>query len=182
MLILAWQTFKKFVLNAINNPTRFLIIINTVLVRSTYKSQPHAIFFIIFLAVTSIQSFPQDAKTPVAEAVSPLSEKPKILAGIVAPKQSDFPQNDVDPYSELCTQQLDSLANLDEELEIDKAPPVSPKEKQKEATIVKPQQLEPLDLNQSETKQQLQQQQQQPKLTTPGEWFCAAASRKTVGS
>lgn len=119
--------------------------------------------FLFVLPVTSIQSFPQDAKTPVAETVSPLSEKPKILTNIVAPKESDFPQNEVDPYSELCTQQLDSLANLDEELELDKVPPLSPKEE----VIVKPQQLEPLDLKQNETK--MQQQQQQPKLTTPGQ-------------
>lgn len=126
-------------------------------------------FFFLF-SVTSIQSFPQDAKTPVAETVSPLSEKPKLLTSIVAPRESDFPQNDVDPYSELCTQQLDSLANLEEELEMDKVPPMSPKEKREQQVVVaavKPQQLEPLDLKQnSESKVQ-----QQQKLTTPGEWF-----------
>lgn len=106
-------------------------------------------------------------KTPIVETVSPLSEKPKILTNIVAPRESDFPQNEVDPYSELCTQQLDSLANLDEELEIDKVPPMSPKEKKEEPlAVIKPQQLEPLDLKQNEPKPQ-----QQQKLTTPGQYF-----------
>lgn len=107
--------------------------------------------------MTSIQSFPQDAKTPLAETVSPISEKPKILTSVVAPKQSDFAESEVDPYSELCTQQLDSLANLEEELEMDTTPPVivSPKE----IPVSKPQQL---DLKQNEAKPQ------QQKLTTPG--------------
>lgn len=123
------------------------------------------VLYQLLVLVTSIQSFPQDAKTPVAEAASPLCEKPRILTNVAAPKESDFPQNEVDPYSELCSQQLDSLANLEEDLEVDKLPP-TPKEKKAEAAV-KPQQLEPLDLKQNEPKQQ--------KLTTPGE--CRA--RKT---
>lgn len=101
--------------------------------------------------------------------MSPLAEKQKFATNIEAPKASDFPQNDVDPYSELCTQQLDSLANLDEELEMDNKVPsatiISPKIEKREE-VVKPQQLfEPLDLKQpNETKVQ-----QQQKLTTPGQ-------------
>lgn len=110
--------------------------------------------------MTSIQSFPLDGKTPTAETFSPICERPKIVRQIPAPNQSDFQQNEVDPYSELCTQQLDSLDNLEEELENDSV--VSSKEK---TIVMKPQKLQPLDLKKNEPKQPPQ------KLTTPGEYI-----------
>lgn len=110
-------------------------------------------------SVTSIQSFPLDGKTPTAETFSPIGEQPKIVTQVPPPKFSDFKETDTDPYSELCTQQLDSLGNLEEEPEIEFTPPTK-----KESTA----KLQPLDLKRNEPKPQPPQ-----KLTTPGEYICS---------
>lgn len=105
--------------------------------------------------MTSIQSFPPDGKTPTAETFSPLSEKPKIPMLIPAPKRSDFQESETDVYSELCTEQLDSLDLLgeDPESEIKFTGKVR-------TTNIK---LEPLDLKQNEPKPLPQKN-----TTTPG--------------
>lgn len=104
--------------------------------------------------MTSIQSFVRDDKTPTAEMFSPLSEKPKVLTNIPAPRQSDFAQSDNDPYSELCTQQLDNLDSLEEESDISN---ISSPPKVKSINL----KLQLLDLKENEPPKQ--------KLTTPGQ-------------
>lgn len=106
--------------------------------------------------VTSIQSFPPDGKTPTAETFSPICEKPKTVP-IPAPKKSDFHESETDVYSELCTQQLDSLDFLEEEPE--KEDSLSSKVRNTNIT------LKPLDLKQNEPKPQPQKN-----TTTPGLW------------
>lgn len=105
--------------------------------------------------VTSIQSFPPDGKTPTAETFSPISEKPKTGMSIPAPKKSDFQESETDVYSELCSQQLDSLDFLEEEPE--REDNVTSKVR---STNIK---LQPLDLKQNEPKLQPQKN-----TTTPG--------------
>lgn len=103
--------------------------------------------------VTSIQSLTRDDKTPTAETFSPLGEKPKIITNLPAPKRTDFVQNESDPYSELCSEQLDNLDTLEEVNENISNIPLRPNNVSFK--------LEPLDLKkENETKTQ--------KLTTPG--------------
>ncbi|GLV42585.1 Eps15 homology domain containing protein-binding protein 1 [Carabus blaptoides fortunei] len=67
------------------------------------------------ISVTSIQSLQLDDKTPTAETFSPISEKPKLPNPLPMPKQSDFIQSETDLYSDLCSEQLESLDALEEE-------------------------------------------------------------------
>lgn len=112
----------------------------------------------MLLLVNSIQSLTRDDKTPTAETFSPLSEKPKMPYHIPLPKQSDFNQTETDPYSDLCSEQLEKLDSLEEECENDNVSPPRPKN-----VNIK---LQPLDLKINEPKEPVKPQQQ--KLTTPG--------------
>lgn len=107
-----------------------------------------------YVLVASIQSFPKDDKTPTAETFSPISEKAKIPFKAPAPKQSDFPQAASDMYSELCSEQLENLEELEEETE---TTAVVPPPKIKSFSL----KLQPLDLKENEPPKA-------QKLTTPG--------------
>lgn len=84
-------------------------------------------------------------------------EKPKIITtNIPPPKSSDFFETDTDPYSELCSEQLDNLDEIEEENEnIIKQPP-----RPKSVNL----KLQPIDA----------QKENEPKtqrLTTPGKFY-----------
>lgn len=98
-----------------------------------------------------------DDKTPTAETFSPMGEKPKIPNPLPMPKQSDFIQSETDIYSDLCSQQLESLDTIEEDVPIE--PP--PKIIQPQLPKVKTLNLKPLELKPPELKPQ--------KLATPGQ-------------
>jgi hypothetical protein len=110
----------------------------------------------VFDPVTSIQSFSRDDKTPTAENFSPIAEKPKISTVVPPPRLSDFAENEIDPYSEQCTELLDKLDALEEDVETDSVP--------KPPKTVNPK-LKPLELKEHIDAPKSQQQ----KLTTPGQ-------------
>lgn len=95
----------------------------------------------------------KDDKTPTAETFSPIMDKPKIITNLPPPKSSDFLETDTDPYSELCSEQLDNLEEIEEDNDnITKQPP-----RPKSVNL----KLQPLDVQKEiDSKSQ--------KLTTPG--------------
>ncbi|XP_044750717.1 EH domain-binding protein 1-like protein 1 isoform X2 [Coccinella septempunctata] len=121
------------------------------------------------MSISSMQSFPRDDKTPTAETFSPLGEKlsDKFSSKTPAPKTTDFTQNEVDTYSEQCTQVLDNLDTLEEEesnddvFEIPSSSIVKDKNDEKKDII----KLKPLELKE----QHLEAKKEQQKLTTPGQ-------------
>lgn len=136
--------------NSINEVTQQMQQMTNSLSGSDFASTP--------ISVNSIQSLTRDDKTPTAETFSPLSEKPKMPYHIPLPKQSDFNQTDTDPYSDLCSEQLEKLDSLEEECENDSTSPPRPKNVNLK--------LQPLDLKINELKEPVKPQQ---KLTTPGQ-------------
>lgn len=80
-----------------------------------YMTNVINVFMYVCCTVTSIQSLQLDDKTPTAETFSPISEKPKLPNPLPMPKQSDFIQSETDLYSDLCSEQLESLDALEEE-------------------------------------------------------------------
>ncbi|XP_063911063.1 EH domain-binding protein 1 isoform X2 [Zophobas morio] len=133
--------------SSINEVTQHLQQMTNSLSGSDFASTP--------ISVTSIQSFSRDDKTPTAETFSPISEKPKIPAAIPPPRFSDFAENEVDPYSEECTELLDRLDALEEDGESENIP------KPKSVNL----KLKPLELKEHIDIPKNQQQ----KLTTPGQ-------------
>ncbi|KAK5640350.1 hypothetical protein RI129_011161 [Pyrocoelia pectoralis] len=139
--------------NSINEVTQQMQQMTNSLSGSDFASTP--------ISVNSIQSLTRDDKTPTVETFSPLSEKPKIPYQIPLPKESDFHQSDTDPYSDLCSEQLEKLDSLEEECENDNILPPRPKNVNLK--------LQPLDLKINEPKETVSVKPQQQKLTTPGQ-------------
>jgi hypothetical protein len=134
--------------SSINEVTQHLQQMTNSLSGSDFASTP--------ISVTSIQSFSRDDKTPTAENFSPIAEKPKISTVVPPPRLSDFAENEIDPYSEQCTELLDKLDALEEDVETDSVP--------KPPKTVNPK-LKPLELKEHIDAPKSQQQ----KLTTPGQ-------------
>lgn len=92
----------------INEVTQNLQQMTNSLSGSDYASTP--------LSVASIQSFIHDDKTPTAD-YTPTNQQPNTpgaVANIPPPKPSDFTSNDIDLYSEQCSNLLDNLDILEE--------------------------------------------------------------------
>ncbi|XP_031332503.1 EH domain-binding protein 1 isoform X1 [Photinus pyralis] len=139
--------------NSINEVTQQMQQMTNSLSGSDFASTP--------ISVNSIQSLTRDDKTPTVETFSPLSDKPKIPYQIPPPKQSDFNQSETDPYSDLCSEQLEKLDSLEEECENDVVLPARPKNVNLK--------LQPLELKINEPKETISIKPQQQKLTTPGQ-------------
>ncbi|KAK4873284.1 hypothetical protein RN001_015313 [Aquatica leii] len=139
--------------NSINEVTQQMQQMTNSLSGSDFASTP--------ISVNSIQSLTRDDKTPTAETFSPLSEKPKMPYQMPVPKQSDFNQTETDPYSDLCSEQLEKLDSLDEESENDSVMQSRPKNVNLK--------LQSLDLKINEPKETISVKPQQHKLTTPGQ-------------
>lgn len=115
-----------------------------------------------------MQSFPRDDKTPTAETFSPPGEKftDKFSSKTPAPRRTDFAPNEVDVFSEQCTEVLDNLDTLEEEestddiFEIPSSSVVKEKHEVKKDTL----KLKPLELKE----QHFELKKEQQKLTTPG--------------
>ncbi|KAF5289663.1 hypothetical protein FQR65_LT11780 [Abscondita terminalis] len=154
--------------NSINEVTQQVQQMTNSLSGSDFASTP--------ISVNSIQSLTRDDKTPTAETFSPLSEKPKMPYQMPVPKQSDFNQPETDPYSDLCSEQLEKLDSLDEECENDCVAPTRPKNVNLK--------LQSLDLKINEPKDTISVKPQQQKLTTPGqdllEW-CKEITKNYAG-
>lgn len=109
-----------------------------------------------------------DGKTPTAETASPIAEKEsspqlKIQTKFPLPKETDFIKSEVDPYSELCSRQLDGLDDVCEETEMEVEQSKEPI-KSENTKVVNVNKLQPLDLKVNEPKIAAQ------KLTTPGQF------------
>ncbi|KAL3285011.1 hypothetical protein HHI36_019139 [Cryptolaemus montrouzieri] len=147
--------------STMNEVTQHLQQLTNSLSGSDFASTP--------MSIASMQSFPRDDKTPTAEMYSPQWEKSSQKLNLQAPvpRMSDFSQNDVDIYSEQCTELLDNLDTLEEEDNADfiesvkekTPPPVQSAEKKA------PMKLKPLELKE----QHLETRKEQQKLTTPGQ-------------
>ncbi|XP_044268877.1 EH domain-binding protein 1 isoform X2 [Tribolium madens] len=132
--------------SSINEVTQHLQQMTNSLSGSDFASTP--------ISVASIQSFSRDDKTPTAENFSPISEKPKV-SGVPPPRFSDFAEDDVDPYSEQCTELLDKLDALEEDGESE--------------SVTRPKSVN-LKLKPLELKEHIDLPKNQPqKLTTPGQ-------------
>ncbi|KAF5302964.1 hypothetical protein FQA39_LY10142 [Lamprigera yunnana] len=139
--------------NSINEVTQQVQQMTNSLSGSDFASTP--------ISINSIQSLTRDDKTPTAETFSPLSEKPKMPYNVPMPKQSDFNQPETDPYSDLCSEQLENLDSLEEECENDSIISSRPKNVNLK--------IQTLDLKINESKETSNIKLQQQKLTTPGQ-------------
>ncbi|XP_015833178.2 EH domain-binding protein 1 isoform X2 [Tribolium castaneum] len=145
--------------SSINEVTQHLQQMTNSLSGSDFASTP--------ISVASIQSFSRDDKTPTAENFSPIGEKPKATT-VPPPRFSDFAEDDVDPYSEQCTELLDKLDALEED----------------EESVPRPKSVN-LKLKPLELKEHIDLPKNQPqKLTTPGqdllEW-CKEMTKNYLG-
>ncbi|KAJ8922190.1 hypothetical protein NQ315_004125 [Exocentrus adspersus] len=147
--------------NSMHEVTQHLQLMTNSLSGSDFASTP--------ISVASIQL---DEKTPTAETFSPPTEKSKFQS-VPPPKESDFPRNDNDIYSERCTELLDKLENLEEENEAEIS---SIKNNLPSATKpVKPTELNGVERNVNikleplELKEHIETPKAPQKLTTPGQ-------------
>ncbi|XP_045461918.1 EH domain-binding protein 1 isoform X2 [Harmonia axyridis] len=147
--------------STLNEVTQHLQQMTNSLSGSDFASTP--------MSISSMQSFPCDDKTPTAETFSPPGEQfnEKLCSKTPVPKHTDFLQNEVDLYSEKCTEVLDNLDTLEEEecnddvFEIPSPSVVKHKNEENKDNL----KLKPLEFKEQhfETKKEPQ------KLTTPGQ-------------
>ncbi|XP_060519284.1 EH domain-binding protein 1 isoform X2 [Cylas formicarius] len=133
------------------------------------------------VSVNSIQSLPQDDKTPTAETVSPCREVPtKVVRNIPPPKESDFVEPDRDFYSEECSDVLERLDSSDDTSKVNASGVESKFTDGDKENGNRSVGLKPLELD----KDYIETPKNSQKLTTPGqdllEW-CKEMTKNYTG-